>query len=95
MTTTTKTKVPTVQDWNDRMAKVLVGKKIMSVRYMTSKEANEFRWYKRPLIIELSDGTQIIPLQDDEGKDGGSLEFFHPETELEDSGAQVMYSGKS
>ena len=95
MTTTTKTKVPTVQDWNDRMAKVLVGKQITAVRYMTSKEANDSGWYKRPLIIELSDGTQIIPLKDDEGNDGGSLEFCGRDEALEESGAPVMYVGKS
>jgi hypothetical protein len=79
------------KDWTDRMAKVLVGKKIMNVRYMTSEEARESGWCKRPLLIQLNDGTVIIPLQDDEANDAGSLEFFHPETELEEGGSPVMW----
>ena len=71
------------------MTKALVGKKIMSVRYMTAEEAGD--WYKLPLMISLNDGTVIIPLQDDEQNEGGSLEFYHPETELEEAGAPVMW----
>ena len=85
------TKSTTVQSWNKRMTKALVGKKITSVRYMTSEEARESGWCKRPLLIQLNDGTVIIPLQDDEGNSGGSLEFFHPETKLEEEGAPVMW----
>ena len=85
------TKSTTVQSWNKRMTKALVGKKITSVRYMTSEEARESGWCKQPLLIQLNDGLTIIPLQDDEGNDGGSLEFFHPETELEEGGSPVMW----
>tara|TARA_Y100001938_G_scaffold147294_1_gene228159 strand:+ start:530 stop:793 length:264 start_codon:yes stop_codon:yes gene_type:complete len=85
------TKSTTVQSWNKRMTKALVGKKITSVRYMTSEEARESGWCKCPLLISLNDGTVIIPLQDDEGNSGGSLEFFHPETKLEEEGAPVMW----
>ena len=85
------TKSTTVQSWNKRMTKALVGKKITSVRYMTSEEAKESGWCKRPLLIQLNDGLTIIPLQDDESNDGGSLEFFHPETELEEGGSPVMW----
>ena len=85
------TKSTTVESWNKRMTKALVGKKIMSVRYMTSEEAIESGWCKRPLLIQLNDGLTIIPLQDDESNDGGSLEFYHPETELEEGGSPVMW----
>ena len=71
------------------MTKALVGKKIMSVRYMTAEEAGA--WCKLPLMIKLDDETIITPLQDDESNDGGSLEFYHPETELEEAGAPVMW----
>ena len=85
------TKSTTVQSWNKRMTKALVGKKITRVRYMTSEEARESGWCKQPLLIQLNDGLTIIPLQDDESNDGGSLEFFHPETELEEGGSPVMW----
>ena len=73
------------------MTKALVGKKIQTVRYMTSEEAKESGWCKQPLLIQLDDGLTIIPLADDEANDGGSLEFFHPETELEEGGSPVMW----
>ena len=73
------------------MTKALVGKKIAKARYMSSEETKESGWSKSPLLIELDDGTVIIPLQDDEQNEGGSLEFYHPETELEEAGAPVMW----
>ena len=85
---TTKT---TVKGWNTRMTKALVGKKIQTVRYMTSEEAKESGWSKQPLLIQLDDGLTIIPLQDDEGNDGGSLEFFHQDKKIKESGAPVMW----
>ena len=77
------------KDWNDRMTKALVGKKIVGVRYMTSEEAGD--WYKLPLMIFLSDGSLIIPSQDDEQNDGGSLIFHHEEKDLEEGVAPVMW----
>ena len=41
---------------------------------MTSEEAEKSGWYSRPIIIFFTDGTHIIPLRDDEGNDGGSVE---------------------
>ena len=60
------------QFWNKR-AKVLVGKTIKEVRYMTDKEAEDFMWYKKPIVIVFTDGSYIIPQMDDEGNDGGSV----------------------
>ena len=67
------TKDETTNFWNKR-AKVLVGKKIKQARYMTEAEAEEFGWYSRPVVIHFTDGTYIIPMKDDEGNDGGSVE---------------------
>ena len=80
-----------IQKWNDRMAAMLVGRTIKVVRYMTSEEAKESGWSKQPLLIQLDDGLTIIPLQDDEGNDGGSLEFFHHDKKIKESGAPVMW----
>lgn len=54
----------------------LVGKEIKSVRYLTEYEANELGWSSRPLVINFSDGTNLIPQRDDEGNDGGALWFL-------------------
>jgi hypothetical protein len=59
--------------WIKRISKLLVGKKIVRVEYMTKKLAEEQGWYKRPIQIRLNDGTWLTPSMDDEGNDGGSL----------------------
>jgi len=53
--------------------KSLVGLYIRSIRYMTKEETEANYWYSSPIIIELSDGTALIPQKDDEGNDGGAL----------------------
>jgi len=57
---------------NEKFQKLLIGKTISRCSYMTGKEAEDFGWYKRPLIIEFSDGSMLIPQMDDEGNDGGA-----------------------
>lgn len=52
---------------------LLQGKQIESVRYMTQAEAERMGWYKRPVVLVLSDGLRLIVSKDDEGNDGGSL----------------------
>ena len=51
----------------------LVGLKIVGVRYLTKEETDASAWYSSPIAIELSDGSALIPQQDDEGNDGGAL----------------------
>ena len=43
------------------------------VEYMGSEEAEKTMWDSRPVRIILEDGTNILPMRDDEGNDGGSL----------------------
>ena len=61
------------QEWTDKISKLLVGKKITAVEYMSEAEAKEQGWYRRPIQIQLDNGTWLTPSQDDEGNDGGSL----------------------
>lgn len=60
---------------NDKFQKLLIGKTISRCSYMTEENAEDFEWYKRPLIIEFSDGSMLIPQMDDEGNDGGALVY--------------------
>ena len=60
------------KEWNENI-QVFVGKTITSIRYMTIEEADEAGWYRRPVIINFSDGTEIVVSADDEGNEGGSL----------------------
>ena len=59
--------------WNKTANDLLLGKKIVKVEYMSSEEADKGMWYSRPVRIILDDGTNIFPMSDDEGNDGGAL----------------------
>lgn len=62
-----------VKTWTDKAKDFLVGKTILSVRYMNDKEMENLMWSKKPIIIKFTDGSYIIPQRDDEGNDGGAL----------------------
>ena len=59
--------------WNKKVSDFLIGKTIKSVRYMTNEEMEDFMWYRKPVIIDFTDGSWIIPQSDDEGNNGGAL----------------------
>lgn len=59
--------------WNVKARQTLLGKTIVSVNYMTSKDAEDMGWYKRPIMFQLNDGTICYLSMDDEGNDGGTL----------------------
>ena len=59
--------------WNKTANDLLLGKKIIKVEYMGSEEAEKSMWYSRPVRIILDDGTNILPMSDDEGNNGGAL----------------------
>ena len=62
--------------WEEKAKKLFEGKKIVSVRYMTEKEAEENDIHARPLCFKLDDGTIVIPLSDDEGNNGGAFQLI-------------------
>jgi len=53
--------------------KLLKGKRIVSVRYMTNKEKESYYWGSRGIIFMLEDKTLIIVSMDDEGNGPGAL----------------------
>ena len=59
--------------WQDRAEKVLLGRKIVKVEWMTDTECFNTGWYNKPICMLLDDGTWIYPSKDDEGNDGGAL----------------------
>lgn len=59
--------------WNAQARKLLLGKTIINVNYMTQENADDMGWYSRPIMFELSDGTICYISTDDEGNDGGAL----------------------
>lgn len=59
--------------WIDYGKKHLLGKQIVSIRYLTEKEMGFMDWHQKPIVIQLNDGTILFPSRDDEGNDGGAL----------------------
>ena len=55
-------------------SELLVGKTIVSVRYMTADELQEVGWGCNALVVELSDGTLVWPMSDEAGNDAGVLQ---------------------
>lgn len=60
--------------------KYLKGKTIKSVKWLGNKDMENLMWYKRPVVIEFTDGTILIPQSDDEGNDGGSMYYQDEKT---------------
>ena len=60
------------KEWSNRFRNLL-GKRIVGVRYLTQEETEASGWYSSPIVIELSDGSALIPQQDEEGNDGGAI----------------------
>ena len=55
--------------------KVLQGKTIKSIRWMSDKEMEQAMWHKRPVVLYFTDGTFMIPQMDDEGNNGGAIYY--------------------
>ena len=67
--------------WNKQAKKVLLGKKIVQVKYVDSEEAEKYMWYSRPISFTLDNGTRLMVQQDDEGNDGGALWYGNKDGE--------------
>lgn len=69
--------------WTRKAFDSLVGRRILSVRYMTDAEARAFGWKHRPLVIELDNGERLCPAllddtaQGDEIGEGGNLFYLN------------------
>lgn len=76
-----KAKSDVVARWTRDVAKVLVGRKIVGVRYLTNEEKDELGWHARAVVLELDNGVLVYPSQDDEGNGPGALFTTSPEME--------------
>ena len=59
--------------WNEVAQKLLLGKKIVNVRYLSKEEMDDMGWYVRTVAFQTEDGLWFFPSRDDEGNDGGAL----------------------
>lgn len=55
------------------VSKRLVGRRIVRVRYMSKQEAQLAAFDKRPIVLDLDDGTILYPMVDEDSSDGGAL----------------------
>ena len=67
--------------WNEKAKQVLLGRKIIQVKYVDTKEAKSIMWYNRPISFTLDDGTRLMVQCDDEGNDGGVLWYANKDDE--------------
>ena len=63
-------------DWIAKAEKLLLGRTIVKIEWMSSEETEETGWYKRPVCLQLDDKSWIFPVMDDEGNDGGALNYY-------------------
>ena len=61
------------QKWGKLASDLLVGRKIVKVRYMTDDEQADHHWYRKSVVIHLDNGVIIYPSADDEGNDAGAI----------------------
>ncbi len=59
--------------WEKAIKARLEGRKIVEVRYLTDEEASDMGWSRASLAIFLDDGSNLVPMSDDEGNDAGAL----------------------
>jgi hypothetical protein len=61
---------------NDRiknLSSLLKGLKVEQVRWFSNNDSANQMWYSRPVEIILEGGISLIPMQDEEGNDGGAI----------------------
>ena len=64
----------TRDEWNKEAANLLLGRKIVRVKYMSSEAAEEdYHWDDCPIMIGLDDGSWVVPQSDDEGNNAGAI----------------------
>ena len=63
----------TEKRWTEIASNLLLGRKIVLVRYLTNEEMEDMGWHCRCVVIQLDDGTLILPSSDDEGNSAGAL----------------------
>lgn len=59
--------------WVKDIEKVVKGKTIVNVRYMTDEEVEIMGWGAAAVVLQLSNGTLIYPSMDDEGNGAGAI----------------------
>ncbi len=59
--------------WIDRARELIVGRKIVDVRWLSDAEMRANAWSTTCPVVILDDGTHLIPAADDEGNQAGVI----------------------
>ena len=63
--------------WELKAEKVLKGRRVVAVRYLTEEESSLMDWSNSPVALALADSkgdiVWVYPSMDDEGNNGGAL----------------------
>tara|TARA_R110000744_G_scaffold114954_1_gene214983 strand:+ start:99 stop:377 length:279 start_codon:yes stop_codon:yes gene_type:complete len=59
--------------WAAKARKLLVGRTITGVRYMSDEEVADCGFDSSGIVIIFDDGSYIFPMSDDEGNDAGAI----------------------
>lgn len=59
--------------WGKDAAKLLCGRVIVGVRYMTAKEQEDVDFRRAGIVLVLDNGHIIYPSTDDEGNNAGAM----------------------
>ena len=74
----------TVEKEEKHLLKLLKGKKVKDIYYMSQENADRMMWHSRPIIIEFYDGTILVPMRDSEGNDGGCMAIENAKKDISD-----------
>ena len=69
------------EHWSSVASSVLLGRKIVAVRYLDKEEADRLGWYGRSVVIHLDNGHLVWASSDDEGNDAGALFTTDPKAD--------------
>lgn len=61
------------KEWTEKAKALLLHKRIVNVRYLSKKEAEDMGWDSRGIAFQTNDGNWFFPSRDDEGNDCGAL----------------------
>jgi hypothetical protein len=72
-------KLKAAEQWEAKAAKLLVGRTIVEVRYLTPREVEGLGWHHSGLVLGFDDKSILIVSCDDEGNDAGAA-LYQSET---------------
>jgi len=77
--------------FTNRAKEHLLDRTIVLTRKLSEDEASAVYWTTRPLVLQLDNGSVLVPSMDDEGNDGGTFSGKFVENEL--VGKKITFVG--